>query len=119
MKKDNVLSTILVISMGFLALFFLFKWEWAAIVSLAVGLAGLLSPYLAVKIDWVWSKLSKLLSYVVPNILLSLVFFLILFPISLLAKLFNKDPLMLSGKHDSYFVEVNKEFDKESFRKTW
>ncbi len=119
MKKNTPTSTILVISMGFLVLYFVFNWQWAALVSLAVGIIGIVSPYLSRKIDWLWMKLTQLLSYIIPNILLSLVFYLFLFPISLLSKLFTKDPLMLSKKYNSYFIDVNKEIDRESFKKTW
>jgi hypothetical protein len=119
MEKDTSKSTILVITIGFLALHLAFSWYWAAIVSLIVGIIGIVSSYLSAKIHWAWMKLSKLLSYIIPNILLSIVFFLFLFPISLLSKLFNKDQLMLSNKYDSYFIDVNKEMDKKSFEKMW
>jgi hypothetical protein len=33
--------------------------------------------------------------------------------------LFSKDPLMLSDKHKSYFVDINEEVEKDSFEKTW
>lgn len=119
MKKDTSKSTILVISMGFLVMHLVFLWHWAAIVALVVGVAGIVSSRLSRKIEWAWMKLSKLLSYIIPNILLSIVFFLFLFPLSLLSKLFTKDPLMLSDKYDSYFVDVNKEMNKKSFEKMW
>lgn len=64
-------------------------------------------------------KLAKILGYIIPNILLSLVFFLFLLPISLISKLFTKDPLMLSDKYKTYFIEINKEVEKESFEKIW
>lgn len=119
MEKDTSKSTILVISMGFLVLHLAFSWHWAVIVSLVVGIIGIVSSCLSSKIEWAWIKLSQLLSYIVPNILLSIVFFLFLFPISLLSKVFTKDPLMLSNKYDSYFIDVNKEINKKSFEKTW
>jgi len=40
-------------------------------------------------------------------------------PLSLLSKLFRKDPLMLSKKYKSYFIDINKEISKESFEKIW
>lgn len=119
MKQDTSKSTILVISMGFLILYLIFSWQWAIIVSLVVGLIGIISSFLSQKIEWVWMKLAMVLGYIIPNILLSLVFFLFLFPISLFSKLFTKDPLMLSNKHKTYFIEVNKELEKESFEKIW
>jgi fluoride ion exporter CrcB/FEX len=119
MEKDTSHSTILVISTGFLILYFVFSWHWAIVVSLILGVAGALSTFMSKKIEWVWMKLSQLLGYIVPNILLSIVFYLFLFPISVLSKLFTKDPLMLSKKYESYFVDIHKDADKESFEKIW
>ena len=119
MKTDTSKSTILVISMGFLILYLLFAWQWAVLVSLMVGVVGALSGYLSQKIEWVWMKIAQLLGYIIPNILLTLMFFLFLYPISLLSKLFSKDPLMLSNQYKTYFVDINKAIDKKSFEKTW
>jgi hypothetical protein len=119
MKTDKSQSTILIISMGFLALHLLFSWKWAVFVSLSVGVVGILSPFLSGKIEWGWMKLSHLMGYIIPNILLSIVFFLVLFPISLMSKLFSKDPLMLSKNYKTYFIDIKNEIDKESFEKTW
>jgi len=119
MKTDTSKLTILVISMGFLMLYLVFAWQWAVVVSLIVGVTGIVSSYLSKKIELVWMKIAKVLEYIVPNILLSIVFFFVLFPISLLFKLFNKDPLMLSEKYKTYFIDINKEMDKKSFEKTW
>ena len=119
MKKDTSKSTILIISMGFLILYLVFAWHWAIIVSLIIGLIGITSSFLSKKIEWGWMKLANLLGYIVPNILLSIVFFLFLWPISLLSKLFNKDPLLLSKKYNTYFITINKEVNKRSFEKIW
>ncbi|HVY76588.1 MAG TPA: hypothetical protein VG890_17280 [Puia sp.] len=119
MKKDQSRLTVLVISMGFLVVYLKFHWQWAILVSLTVGLIGIFSTYLSSRIEWLWSKLSQGLGYIVPNILLTLVFFIFLFPLALLSRLFKKDPLMLSNSHKSYFVDVNKTMDKKSFEKIW
>ncbi|HCW08656.1 MAG TPA: hypothetical protein DGG95_14955 [Cytophagales bacterium] len=119
MKIDTSKSTILIISMGFLMLYWVFSWQWAVSVSLIVGVVGILSTYLSKKIESVWMKIAQLLGYIIPNILLSLVFFLVLYPISLLSKLFRKDPLMLSKEYGTYFIDINKEMDKKSFEKIW
>lgn len=119
MKKDTTKSTILVISMGFLVLHLAFSWQWAVIVSLIVGVIGIVSSYLSSKIELAWMKLAQLLGYIVPNILLCIVFFLFLTPISILFRLFNKDVLMLSNEYDSYFIDIDKEIDKKNFEKVW
>lgn len=119
MKTDTSKSTILVISMGFLILFLVFSWHWAVIVSLVTGIIGIFSTFLSGKIEWVWMKIAKVFELVVPKILLSVLFFFILFPIALLSRLFNKDVLMLSRKHKTYFIDINKTIDKKSFEKIW
>ncbi len=119
MKKDTSKSTVLVICTGFLILYLLFAWQWALIVSLVVGLAAIISGTLSRLIEKGWMGLAKILSYIIPSILLGIVFYLILFPISLISKIFTKDPLMLSPKYNSYFVTVSKESDKENLEKIW
>jgi len=119
MKKDNSKSTVLIISMGFLFLYILFSWQWAIIVSFSVGAMGILSSFIGQKIEWVWMKLTQLLGHIIPNILLTIVFYLFLFPISLLSRISKKDPLMLSKKHSTYFLDVNSRIDKNNLKKTW
>jgi len=119
MKSEKTKSTLLIISMGFLFLYLIFSWKWALIVSFVIGVIGIASPFLSRKIEWAWMKLANVLSYIVPNLLLTLAFFLFLFPLSLLSKLFRKDPLMLSKKYNTYFIDINKEIPKESFEKIW
>ena len=65
-------------------------------------------------------KLSWLLSLIVPNIILSIIFFLFLFPIALLSRMTKKeDQLRLKNIYQSTFKEVNKTFDKKSFENPW
>ena len=119
MKKDTSKSTILVIVIGFLVLYLAFHLKWMLLIALGVGLIGISSANLSQKIEWAWMQLAKVLGYIVPNIILSVLFFLFLFPLSLLAKISGKDPLMLSPKHKSYFINVKKDLDKNYFEKIW
>jgi len=119
LKADPV-KTVLVITVGFLVVYFFSKWQWAFYVALIVGITGALSGYLANRIDFLWTKLAWLLSMIIPNILLSLVFFLLLTPIAWLSRLFgNPDPLDLKNTNASLFKETNKQFEKTSFEKPW
>lgn len=118
-KKETSRTTLLIISAGFLLIYLVLKEDWAIYVSLAVGILGSSSLYLSKKIEWIWLKIGQILSYIVPNILLILIFFLILYPLSLISKIFTKDPLMLSSKHESYFINVDRDFDKKSMENIW
>lgn len=118
--KSEPIKTCLTISMGFIVVFLTTKAQWGLIVALTVGLIGMFSPYLSRKVDYLWMKLTQLLSLIVPNILLGAVFYLFLFPISMLSKLFGKrDPLLLKNNTDSTFTVERKEFSKTSFEKPW
>jgi len=120
MQEDTSRRTVLIISMGFLGLYLLFSWNWAAWVSLIAGVAGIVSSRLSRKIEWLWMKLAKISSFIIPNILLTLVFFLILFPLARFARLVGKkDLLMLSPKHSTYFIDIDKPMDRSDFEKTW
>lgn len=118
--KTDPTKTVLTISIGFTVVYLITKWNWAISVSLVIGLIGILSTYLSKKIDYLWLKLSWILSLIVPNILLGILFYLFLFPISYLSRLFGeKDPLILKNQTDSIFRNSNKQFDKASFEKPW
>ena len=118
--KSEPIKTCLTISMGFLIVFLVTKMQWAITVALTVGLIGMFSTFLSKKIDFLWMKLTWILSLIVPNILLGAVFYLFLFPISMLSKLFGKrDPLLLNNNNSSTFTTMHKEFGKASFEKPW
>jgi pheromone shutdown protein TraB len=119
MKQDYPESTILVISMGFLLLHVVYGWQWALVISFAVGVTGILSRPLSKQIEAVWLKLTQVLSYIMPSILLAAVFYLVVFPVALMSKIFVKDPLMLTSGYDTCFVTVERKFEKQDFEKLW
>lgn len=119
-QKTNPVKTVLTISVGFTVLYLMTKWDWTIMTALVVGLAGVFSTYLSRKIEFIWMKLSRLLSLIVPNILLTIIFYLLLFPIALLSRIFGqKDPLNLKNTKDSYFKNSDRQMDKASFEKLW
>ena len=118
--KSEPIKTCLTIAVGFIVVFLATKAQWAIYVALIIGAIGLFSDYLSQKIDFLWAKLTWVLSLIVPNILLGAIFYLFLFPIALLSKVFKKDdPLLLKNPESSTFTTEHKEFGKESFEKPW
>jgi hypothetical protein len=119
-KKSEPLKTVLTIVAGCLIIFLITQARLLVYLSLIIGLAALSSAALAKGIDYVWMKLARLLSFIMPTVLLSLVFFIILFPLALLSRLFKKrDPLNLSNRLTSTFVGNSKTFTAKSFEKPW
>lgn len=117
--KTNPIQTVLTITVGLMIVYLITDIRWILLTSLIIGLIGVFSPFLSKQIDFVWMKLTWVLSLIVPNILLSIVFYLFLFPIALLSRLFKKDDLMLKKQEKTLFRETNTKFDKAYFEKTW
>ena len=119
-KQNNTDKTILTIVIGFLVVFVVSQWKWALTVSLCVGLIGIFSTFLSQKIEWLWIQLTILLSMIVPNIILTAVFYLILFPVAILSRIFGKkDILQIKKGKQTYYLTINKKFGKDDFIYIW
>ena len=111
--------SVLTITVGMLFLYVFTHSKYFLYISMIIGFLGVLSPYLSRKIDFLWMKLALALSKFVPNILLTIIFFFILFPIALLSKFFGKEqPLFLKNNRKSTFTNVSTRFDTNFFEKT-
>jgi len=119
MKKQRNIETMLVLSMGFILLFYIFHWKYFILISLILGLTGLFFPWLTNILTILWLKLATALSYVVPKLLFSIVFYIFLFPLATISKLFSKDSMLMKRGYKSYFIDRNINFSKDSFEKTW
>jgi hypothetical protein len=97
-KNYKPKETVLVITVGLLVLYILFKNRAFLYCSVGIGLAGVLSFYLSEKIDWVWNKLSVILGAVSNRILLALLFFLVVTPVGLIRRIRRKKRLTYFDK---------------------
>jgi hypothetical protein len=113
-------KTVLIITVGFLIMHVIIKQAVFLHIALFVGVLGSLSSLIAVKIDWVWTKISWILSLIVPRIIMTLIFFLVLTPIAFLSRVFGKsDPMDLKNSQSTLFKKKEITFSKESFEKPW
>jgi len=118
--KSDPVKTMLVITTGMLIVYVVTKWEATLIIALVIGLIGVFSTYLSKKVEFLWMKLAWILSLIIPNILLTIIFYLLLTPIAFLSKLTGKeDPLLLKNKGSSTFKKYEKNFNADSFKNPW
>ena len=119
-NKLKAKSTVLVIVVGFIIIYAYSKNYIFLRISIIIGLVGVISDSASLIIDKIWFKISYILGLIVPNILLGLIFYIILFPIALLSRIFKKDdPLMLSNNKESFFKNRIQKFKIISFEKPW
>lgn len=118
--KSNSSLTLLTIIFGLLLFNYFLENEIIFYVCLFLSGIGVLSHKISIIIEKIWFKVSYILSQIIPNILLSLIFFSILTPIALLSKLFNSQTNFNSNNNQkTTFITQNKSFDKNSFERAW
>ena len=119
-KNYQAKETVLVITVGFLVLYFVFKKVVFLDAALIVGLIGVFSFYLSEKIDLVWGWLSRVMGTVSNTVLLTVVFFLVLTPMALIRRLRGKDGLRrFDATATSNFSRREQVFEKKDLENTW
>ncbi|MDC1010576.1 hypothetical protein OAP92_04940 [Flavobacteriaceae bacterium] len=118
--KSNPYLTVLTIVFGLQALYFFIEIDELLYLTLIVSLISILSYKFSKAVEKIWFGLAFFLSQIIPNILLTIIFYLILTPLSLLSKLFRAktDFESLNNKETLYRSKL-REFKKESFKRTW
>jgi len=66
-------------------------WPW--VLGLVFILLALVFPGSLKWIHWFWMRVGNVLGYINSRIILSLVFYLMIFPVGVLLRLFGKDPM--------------------------
>ena len=85
---------------------------WSLILSLSFLILGLLNSKILSPLNRIWFKFGIILGGIVSPIIMGLVFFFVVTPISLILRLFKKDTLNLK-KNDSMTYWIKK-LDKKS-----
>ena len=118
--KSNPYLTLLTIVFGLLVFNYFIDNKNIFYFTLILAGTGVFSTKISLFIEKIWFKISFILSQFIPNILLSVIFFLILTPIALLSKLFKSQTDFNSkNNRKSMFKIQNKSFEKESFERAW
>lgn len=109
--KEKSLETSLVLVLACMVIGYLTGNKYFYLASLILGIIGLFIPFLADWITYLWFKLSEAIGFVTSKILLSAVFFLILFPVATLRKLVGKKDIQSTDA--SNWVERNHTYVKK------
>ena len=126
-KQDNT-KVILVIVTGLLVIsYFLGRGEnpneaWVkglVLVATAIGLIQLISPFLGGLIVKGWYMIGKVLGWINTRILLTLVFYVIVFPISLIYKLTNKNSLQRKKTEGTVFISRDHSYASADLENIW
>ncbi len=91
-------------------------WPFAA--AALFGTCALAAPWVLLPLNRLWGRFAHLLGRFNNFVLLGLFFYLFVFPIGGLLRLFGWDPMGRTpdGKADSYWTPVGRHTDSETFR---
>ncbi len=119
MKREKNLETCLVISTGLLVFWYIYKSDVLIYIAFAIGLTGAFFNKPAGLIHWLWYKIAELLGFITSKILLSILFFVFLFPIAILYKLSNKNILQLKRSSKTYWKVRNHKYEASDIENLW
>lgn len=118
--RVKVLETILVLVLALGVVYWWFgKNPYFLLAAGILGVIGLFIPYVAEKIHWAWMKLAEGMGYVMSKVVLTVVFVVVLIPVSAVSKLFRKRSVAIKQEGESYFKVRNFTYTKESLENVW
>jgi hypothetical protein len=123
MKREKNLETMLVITVGLLVFYYIFRAKpWAnylLLASLGIGLIGVFSDFLSEKITWAWTKFAQIIGNINAHVLLTIIFFVFLMPVAFLFKLTKKDNLKLKAQQRTVYEERDHQYVAADLENVW
>lgn len=118
-QKSKTLETILVLVGAFVVCFWIWDKKIFLLTAIILIVIGVFSNYLSEKISWLWLKLAELIGAVMSKVLLSIVFFVFLFPLSVMYRLTKKNFLHLKKTKGSYYVTRDHQYTAKDIENIW
>jgi hypothetical protein len=119
MNKAKVLEVSLVISTALAIVYWRSSIKTYLYLAIAIGLIGILIPPLANLIAKGWFKLADILSFVMSRIILGILFYLVLFPISLLYRIGRTEKLQIRKPASTTWVTRNHQYMENDLENIW
>jgi hypothetical protein len=122
MSESEKTKAQLVIVTGLVVLYFVFKsrYPYFLIAAAAIGVLSIAIPVVGDLIVKGWYKIAEILGAINGRILLSAVFFLVLLPVALMARLGKKNPLSLKRESKkSVFIDRSHKYTAKDLEQVW
>lgn len=117
--KDR-LKNLLVLTIGLLLVSFVFESIWPSSVAIVIAVVGVAIPVAGDAIIKAWLKFGQFMGHINSRILLTLVFYVYLVPMSFVYRLKHPKALDIRPNNKtSLFHERNHKFTKQDLEKTW
>ena len=118
-NKERAYQTLIVITLGCSLISFIFEAKELLYLGLFISLVGVISSWIALKIDFLWYKLAELMGKIMTPIILSSVYFIILLPFALVSKGKTKRNLKINKSQKSTYINIDKVYTREDLKHLW
>lgn len=112
-------TTLFVMVIGLALIAFFLKQLWLFILATALLITGLLSERWHRYIVKYWILLAKTLGWLNSRIILTLIFYLIIFPYSVILKFTRKSPIKTNSNRQSFYKTLNRTIEPKHFENPW
>ena len=119
MDRKKTYEIGLIIVTGLLIIFMLSAKFWIIPLATGIGIIFIFIPPLAILMSRVWTGLAEILGWIVPKLVLSLLWFIILTPLAYVYRLTGHDDLQLNKNNNSHFSDCPKVYSPLDFEKPW
>lgn len=120
LNREKQLETMLTIALGLFVVYWTTKNKHFFQAALLVGIIGLFFKSATQHISAAWMKLGEAMGAVSSRIILSIIYFLFLFPIAVVYRLSRKDELQLRKTSGStYFISHQMRYTAKDLKNPW
>lgn len=119
MSREKALESIIVLALASLLFYLWSDIIWLIYVSVGLLAIALISKKITVIIGKIWLTFSHWLGMIMNYIILSLIYYLVLFPLALLQRLTGKNQILKKENPDSYFHKRKHLFTSKDIDHLW
>jgi large-conductance mechanosensitive channel len=119
MNREKALETIIVLAFASLIASLWLHVGWLIYVSIGLLAISFISKRLTALIGKGWLSFSNYLGVVMNYVLMFIIFYIFLSPLSFFQRLGGKNQILKKGKEDSHFYKRNHLYTKKDIENPW
>jgi carbamoyltransferase len=120
-SAKEAMEASLVITAGFLLLWWIYKTDWLILVAFFVAFLSILFPVVSKWMGLFWKTVIQISEWIMPRLILNLFYYLVLTPLAVLYRIFNKDSLDIKPDKSriSTWKNAERKINATDFEKPW
>lgn len=119
MNREKGLETIIILVLASLIVYLKFDTIWAIYLSLGLLAISLISKEITIIVARGWFSFSHYFGIVMNQIIMFVIFYLVLIPLSFFQRLMGSNHIFRKNKNNSYFHKRNHLFIRKDIERPW